>query len=292
LTGERSEATFFMFKSFLPKIVQIPASAIPLALLPLFGYLGPVGGRVQNQPASVALYMRIAILIGSIISLIAWAIKRRYPLDSQATTELGAALSLHSVGKEAKDPISGLYYIPQVPASMSEHKIFWLLDHFWYKELKHSFPLAMPGHSDQLLELEGGGGAYEELLTGADHIRRFCTKLLVVAIIVQLTTAAGVAGTLPLITHKTLQILPTLLVVSFGMAFAFLGFSVLRWRAAKQLEEQVEDVEDDDEKMLCMWQYVADLMERRKRFRTLGHHDPEPETSDEEDFSEEDTADQ
>ena len=34
LTGQRSEATYTMFKQFLPKIAAIPASAIPLVLLP------------------------------------------------------------------------------------------------------------------------------------------------------------------------------------------------------------------------------------------------------------------
>merc|ERR1719399_1330728 len=53
LTGMRSEATYMMFKSFLPKIVQIPAAAIPIALLGSFGYIDPVGGRVQKQPDSV-----------------------------------------------------------------------------------------------------------------------------------------------------------------------------------------------------------------------------------------------
>jgi Na+/melibiose symporter-like transporter len=33
LTGARSEATYTMFKSFLPKIAAIPASAVPVALL-------------------------------------------------------------------------------------------------------------------------------------------------------------------------------------------------------------------------------------------------------------------
>ena len=40
LTGMRSEATYFMFKSFLPKLVQIPSVAVPIALLTSFGYVG------------------------------------------------------------------------------------------------------------------------------------------------------------------------------------------------------------------------------------------------------------
>ena len=33
LTGQRSEATYTMFKQFLPKIAAIPASAIPMVLV-------------------------------------------------------------------------------------------------------------------------------------------------------------------------------------------------------------------------------------------------------------------
>ena len=48
ITGTRSEATYTMFKSFLPKICAIPASAIPIALLNVFGHV-PVSkeGRIQ-----------------------------------------------------------------------------------------------------------------------------------------------------------------------------------------------------------------------------------------------------
>ena len=41
LTGNRAEATYTMFKSFLPKVASIPASAIPITLLV----------REKNRPA-------------------------------------------------------------------------------------------------------------------------------------------------------------------------------------------------------------------------------------------------
>ena len=44
LTGSRSEATYTMFKSFLPKIAAIPASALPVAFLAFFGHIPPVDG--------------------------------------------------------------------------------------------------------------------------------------------------------------------------------------------------------------------------------------------------------
>lgn len=50
LTGTRSEATYTMFKGFLPKIAAIPASAIPLVLLASFGHVKPIDGVIQPQP--------------------------------------------------------------------------------------------------------------------------------------------------------------------------------------------------------------------------------------------------
>ena len=49
LTGSRTEATYTMFKSFLPKIAAIPASTIPVALLPVFGHVQPVQGASSQS---------------------------------------------------------------------------------------------------------------------------------------------------------------------------------------------------------------------------------------------------
>merc|ERR1719326_1484743 len=66
LTANRKEATYFMAKSFIPKVVQIPAAVLPIALLPAVGYLQPVKGVVQYQPESVMIYMKCVTLIGVI----------------------------------------------------------------------------------------------------------------------------------------------------------------------------------------------------------------------------------
>jgi len=78
LTGMRSEATYFMFKSFLPKIVQIPSSAIPIALLGVFGYIQPEGGKVQDQSETgVPAYIKVVVSLGFVMSLLASWIKSK-----------------------------------------------------------------------------------------------------------------------------------------------------------------------------------------------------------------------
>ena len=52
-----------MFKSFLPKICAIPAAAIPLALLNVFGHVAPVNGRIQLQPPAIATYCRVVTVV-------------------------------------------------------------------------------------------------------------------------------------------------------------------------------------------------------------------------------------
>jgi Na+/melibiose symporter-like transporter len=53
LTGTRNEATYTMFKSFLPKMCAIPASVIPISILASVGYIAPQYGVPQKQPGTL-----------------------------------------------------------------------------------------------------------------------------------------------------------------------------------------------------------------------------------------------
>ena len=55
LTKERAEATYTMFKGFMPKIAAIPASAIPIALLSTFGHKPPIDGILQEQDPQLGI---------------------------------------------------------------------------------------------------------------------------------------------------------------------------------------------------------------------------------------------
>eukprot|EP00947_MAST-08B_sp_MAST-8B-sp1_P005580 g5580.t1 len=128
LTGARSEATYLMFKSFLPKIAAIPASAVPFALLSTFGHVGPVDGRYQCQTQGGQfpygkdnlgpnggcmmnyLYV-VGCVIPSMFSLAAFFLKARYPIWTERQNDLvGSGIGNHLLGKPANCPISGVQY--------------------------------------------------------------------------------------------------------------------------------------------------------------------------------------
>ena len=48
LNKSRSEASFAVFSTLIPKFVAIPASAVPLALINLLGFVQPIAG-VERQ---------------------------------------------------------------------------------------------------------------------------------------------------------------------------------------------------------------------------------------------------
>lgn len=132
LTGARSEATYTMFKSFLPKIAAIPASAIPIALLGLFGHIPPVDGVIQEQHSTcIRPYIRVAIVgIPTALSLMAFLLKTRFPLKTEKmNTMIVQGVAKHLLKLPSQDPISGVMYeLEDVPAQNLE--AVHLLDNF------------------------------------------------------------------------------------------------------------------------------------------------------------------
>jgi Na+/melibiose symporter-like transporter len=79
--GERAEARFMLFQSFIPKIISIPASVLPLAILTAIGFVEPVDGLPQPQPRIVTDYIA-AVFFGvpTILSLCSFAYKLKFPI--------------------------------------------------------------------------------------------------------------------------------------------------------------------------------------------------------------------
>ena len=103
LTGTRAEATYTMFKSFLPKMAAIPAAAIPTALLNMFGHIAPVDGVYQKQTsAALLLYIKaVVIIIPSCLSFIAFLFKVRFPLrTTEQNTLISAGIGQHSKARQ------------------------------------------------------------------------------------------------------------------------------------------------------------------------------------------------
>ena len=108
LTGRRSEATFLMFKSFLPKMVSIPASVLPIAFLSVAGY--KAGGGLRNQDQSSSAQAYLILLSGPMSSALCIAsamVKLRFPLKTEdQVNAIGLGVALHNTGKGAPDPLS------------------------------------------------------------------------------------------------------------------------------------------------------------------------------------------
>ena len=80
LTKERAEATYTMFKGFMPKIAAIPASAIPIALLSTFG-TNPQDGILQEQDQPIRTFIQVTIIyIPFLMVMGAFVLKLKYPL--------------------------------------------------------------------------------------------------------------------------------------------------------------------------------------------------------------------
>jgi len=139
LTASRSEATYFMFKSFLPKIVQIPTSALPLAFMATVGYLPHVNGQPQEQHLGVQLYMKFIVVLCFASAVIAFYIKRKYPMKTDAhLRELTVGIAAHREGRPYPDPITGMPYKP-LQVEEDEEETVSLLYHFKLSRLGSSF---------------------------------------------------------------------------------------------------------------------------------------------------------
>ena len=115
LTKERAEATYTMFKGFMPKIAAIPASAIPIALLSTFGHKPPVDGILQEQDQPIRTFIQVTIIyIPFLMVMGAFVLKLKYPLYTSAATEqVRNGIAVHHFKKVASvDPCSGLMYLP------------------------------------------------------------------------------------------------------------------------------------------------------------------------------------
>lgn len=256
LTGSRSEATYTMFKSFLPKIAAVAASAIPIALLGLFGHVPPVDGVIQYQHSTcLRNYIRVAIIgVPTVLSLVAFFLKLRYPIkDESQCLQINDGIEKHVKGLPAKCPITGtMYEIVKMTTEQAKEAEF--LEYF-------------PGLKDAELAAEDPNEAGQTIKKRA--ICQFvCAWLFFIGSIVftqqtfhLLTSAEGDAEfsclTYPGRATNTngtagadkdafcgiaggetdLSILPVLAVVCFGISITSLVFTGMRMKAAIKLAQ-------------------------------------------------------
>lgn len=227
LTGARSEATYTMFKGFLPKIAAIPASAVPIALLSTFGHVAPLDGVLQPQPASIRQYIRIVIIyIPSMLAFGAFILKMKFPLTSpEHVNRIKVGIATHIASEPAMDPCSGKMYQPVhfEPGEMESKE---MLDHFPEAHIIEKFmkdPASAAAHTVKVAKLQVCGA--------------------VLWLVVFLSISALTFGLL-LSEDKAaqdLQFIPVLAIVGFGAGITLLGFTFLRYKGAKALLGHLPD---------------------------------------------------
>eukprot|EP00931_Biecheleriopsis_adriatica_P004439 TRINITY_DN106105_c0_g1_i1.p1 TRINITY_DN106105_c0_g1~~TRINITY_DN106105_c0_g1_i1.p1 ORF type:complete len:861 (-),score=91.66 TRINITY_DN106105_c0_g1_i1:78-2660(-) len=220
LTGRRNEATYTMFKSFLPKVMAIPASALPLAIINAAGHVPVDHGRIRLQPQEVRL--AVSLMAGGasgLAALVAFYIKRKYPLDTEekvsAVTE---GIKNHKAGEKAIDPISGQEYSLITFTEQENTDGVWAMDHFSSIKLIE----------DMAIDPQG---SLSSLLTS-------CTWEVVVAFTILLASLAALVTTIPLLRDAKLAFIPTMSAVALGVSLLCSGFSLLRRKAAYKLQQK------------------------------------------------------
>lgn len=230
-TGTRSEATFTMFASFIPKVVSVPASAFPLTLLALMGFRDPIDGQLQVQTEEVQWGVRIMFsVVPTLLALNSFALKGLlFPFKdlARADAEIKAGLALRKLGEPYRDPLDSSYRHPD--AAETNHRVGALLAHF------------------------PGVAVVERLQSEGVTLRNRCALqlagLLSVALICGLFT--GITMALGFLNNNKLSWLPSILVLMTGLGLLFSLVAGLRLRAALNLQKLLPQLPPETLEACC-----------------------------------------
>ena len=98
-----------MFRSFLPKMAIILASAVPIAFMETAGHVAMKGTLPSVQPASVRSYLYVVVVgVPCVLMGVATYIKYTMPLATkEQTDQIAVGVAQHMDGHAARDPITG-----------------------------------------------------------------------------------------------------------------------------------------------------------------------------------------
>ncbi|CAE8620381.1 unnamed protein product [Polarella glacialis] len=248
-TGARNEAAFTMFSSFIPKVVSVPASAFPLSVLAMIGFKAPKPGGEPNlyQAPSVIWAIRVMFaIVPTFLALLSCFLKWYcFPLKDlrAADAEIKAGLLLRREGRPYRDPVTREFVLASSgqPDTPSTQRIAALLSHFPGPE-PLQVCLAEP------LEHRGKGLA----------VRAAWQLAAAVTASVAAIGAAAACMAAGLLQEKSWSWLPSLLVVTAGLAVLASAVSVLRLWAARALLRLSPGLSDEVlAAALAQRQYVA-----------------------------------
>jgi GPH family glycoside/pentoside/hexuronide:cation symporter len=130
-TGRRREAQYTALWAILPKFVQIPAAAIPIALLGTLGY-------VPNQPQPEAVLSALRWMFGltpALCFLGGFLMTWRFPIERETHRRILDGIEAHARGEPAHDPVTG-HRLPPPGEEPVDDETGWYLDHFSRSELQ------------------------------------------------------------------------------------------------------------------------------------------------------------
>ena len=194
-----------------------------------FGHVAPVDGILQEQPQSLRNFINIVIIyIPSVLAFGAFAYKLRFPLHTQVHNDkIAEGIANHLIGKPARDPCSGVKYLPQ---------------HF------HQHELLTVDLMDAFLGVEFIKKWIESPKKAADETVAFAKKQLYLAILWLVTFLIITCSTFNLLlstdpADEDLQVIPVLSIVGFGVGITMVAGAVLRLQGANALKAHIPEKE-------------------------------------------------
>jgi GPH family glycoside/pentoside/hexuronide:cation symporter len=132
-TGKRREAQYTSFWAIIPKLVAIPGSAIPLAVLAAVGYVPNAA-----QPVKVLFWIRFMYSLFPVsFYIISLSIVSRFPLSEVIHQKVRDGIAALARGESATDPLTGKSIAPRGEDRVSEED-GWFLDYFTPGELRQA----------------------------------------------------------------------------------------------------------------------------------------------------------
>lgn len=213
LNGSRSEGSFSVFATLIPKFVSIPAGALPLAIIYILGFRAPIDGVDQHQTQTVISFIRFCfILLPFVCVCLAFAIKTTFPIKTKETAEtISEGIQLHAQGLEALDPLTG-EMTKLLSYSEEESEVVWNLESFTHKMLLG-------------------------LLENRDHrpIVRTIQRNIGFAVFLEVAFLTLVIVFFKDLCDPAMAIIPILAIIFFGIMLCYLLVNISRYIDAKKL---------------------------------------------------------
>jgi hypothetical protein len=135
------EGAFSSVTTFIPKIILVATTALPLAWIAAAGYVPttdaadcvstPCAKVPQPQPDGVKFLVRMLFgAVPALLTAISCWVKLAYPIKNKAIMgKITEGIQLHKQGKSAQDPITGNWVGVMATERDAEEKV-WAMLHF------------------------------------------------------------------------------------------------------------------------------------------------------------------